>query len=233
VAAIQWGLALSYFNAGQAEPARAHALRAIEAGEQSADLAQMRVNYAAILLKLGNADEAERQLRRALDQTGEDVEVQIAVHQALAEVALERNDPPAGDEEMQQALELARATKDPILMAEVLKRTAALAEKSGDGEQARYAYTQAIALLTGTPERELLSRVLFAYAGFTLRKGCPTQAANVYEEAYRSAGPVGVREPVGYQPPVVAAFTRTPATNMERRRTRRAAPQPALNGAVH
>jgi tetratricopeptide (TPR) repeat protein len=236
VAAVQWGLALSYFNAGQAEPARAHALRAIEACEQSAEnglLVRMRVNYAAILLKLGNADEAERQLRRALDETGEDIEVQIAARQALAEVALARNDPHAGDEEMQQALELARATKDPTVMAGVLQRTAALAEKSGDGEQARYAYTQAIALLTGTPERELLSRVLFAYAGFTLRKGCPTQAANVYEEAYRSAGPVGVREPVGYQPPVVAAFTRTPATNMERRRTRRAAPQPALNGAVH
>jgi len=236
VAAIQWGLALSHFNAGQAEPARAHALRAIEACEQSEDtglLAQMRANYAAILLKLGNADEAERQLRRALDETGEDVEVQIATLQALAEVALERNDPQAGDEEMQQALELARATKDPTLMAEVLQRTAALAEKSGDSDQARYAYTQAIALLTGTPQRELLSRVLFAYAGFGLRKGCPTEAAGAYEEAYRSAGPVGLREPVGYKPPVVAAFTRTPATNLERRRTRTGTPRPALNGAVH
>jgi tetratricopeptide (TPR) repeat protein len=235
-AAIQWGLALSYFNAGQAEPARAHALRAIEAYEQSTDgnhLSQMRVNYAAILLKLGNSDEAERQLRRALDETGEDAEVQIAAHQALAEVALERNDPQAGDEEMQQALELARATKDSALMAEVLKYTAALAEKSGDSDQARYAYTQAIALLTGTAQRELLSRVLFAYAGFTLRKGCPTEAASAYEEAYRHAGPGGVREPVGYRPPVVAAFTRTPATNLERRRTRTSAPRPALNGAVH
>jgi tetratricopeptide (TPR) repeat protein len=235
VAAIQWGLALSYFNAGQAEPARAHALRAIEACEQSAEvssLAQMRLNYAAILLKLGNADEAERQLRRVRAEAGEDVELQIATHQALAEVALERSDPQAGDEEMQQALELARATKDPALMAEVLKRTAALAEQSGDSEQARYAYTQAIALLNGTPERELLSRVLFAYAGFTLRKGCPTEAASAYEEAYRSADRVGIPAPVGYRPPVVAAFTRMPATNLERRR-RSTADRPALNGTAH
>jgi len=223
LAAIGWGLAHAAFAAGQPQQAREYALRTLgyyEAGENRALLAQMRVDYTVILRKLGNSDEAERQLRRAGAESEGQTRLQVLIGLALTDLALARGDRAAADQEARAALAGARTIRDAVLLGQTWYRVA-LSNQDTEVRATREAFRQTVTALTGTARHDLLGRVLVNYARFLMMQGDLAAAATAFDDAYRQLETAGA-PPAGFefQPPPLDGFTRTPATNVERRRAR-------------
>jgi tetratricopeptide (TPR) repeat protein len=231
LAVIGWGLARAALEAGQPQQARVYILQAIgdyETSNHLLVLAPVRLDYAAILLKLGNNDEAERQLQYAVLESEGDSRLQVAARIALADIALARADRAEAGREAQAALTSARPLKDPTLLGFILYRIALAADES-DVEGTQEAFRQATSTLRGTDQHSLLAQTLLSYARILARQGDLASAATAFEDAYRRLDPSTPADHMRFKFPLPAleGFTRTPATNLERRQAR---PGPEGNG---
>ncbi len=235
--AIEWGLAAAYASAGRLDDACHHAERALAhyaGGEEPQSQVRMHVNYAWILRRLGRNDEAERHLRAAGATSDDAAGVQVSVHDGLAGVAAARGDNAAAESECAAALGSARTTRDGSLLARAWRCIADQAARGPDADRVEHAYEQAVSALANTDRHEELGTVLLGYARFLRGQGRADEAAVAYGDAYMHAGVGGRMDEPDYGPPRLAGYTRTPATNQERRQARaggRGTPEPSGQSA--
>jgi tetratricopeptide (TPR) repeat protein len=191
LAGIYEGLALSLQLTGQYARALSYAQKGLRIFETLRDVrmaGELRLNMGEMLLQQGRVAEAERLFTEGADRLRriDDRELLPLLVVGMAESALERDDPDVASELIEQALDLATRSSDPIVSVAVHRVAGRVAHARGRRQTAHRHFERALEVASGVDSPDLRARVTYDYARALEAEGDSTQAAVRFREAYEA-----------------------------------------------
>ena len=191
LAGIYEGLAVSFQQTGQYSRALSYAQKGLRIFETLRDVrmaAQLRLNMGDMLLQQGRTGEAERlfvdgaeHLRRIADAT-------LLPHlvAGIAEAALEAGDLDRATASVDEAVDLASQSSDPLAAAQVHRVAGRVAHAAGRQEASRRHFERALEVASSIDEAELRARITYDFARALEAQGDAASAAVRFREAYEA-----------------------------------------------
>ncbi|MEO6796115.1 MAG: tetratricopeptide repeat protein [Candidatus Dormibacter sp.] len=198
LAGIYEGLALSFQQTGQYPRALSYAQKSLRIFETLQDVrmtGQLRLNMADMLLQQGRAAEAETifsegaaQLRRVGDH-----ELLPLLVAGMAEAALEQGAPERATSLIDDALDLATRSADPIASIATHRIAARVQHARRRYAPAHRHFEKALAVAAGIDSPDLRGRVAYDYARALEQEGDTHQASARFRQAYEAGHPVSLQ----------------------------------------
>jgi HTH-type transcriptional regulator, quorum sensing regulator NprR len=202
LAGIYEGLALSFQQTGQYPRALSYAQKSLRIFETLQDLrmtGQLRLNMADMLLQQGRPAEAEAvfgegaaQLRRVGDR-----ELLPLLVTGMAEAALEQGALARASELIDEALDLADHSTDPIVAVGTHRVAARVHHAWRRYSTAHRHFDRALEVATTIDSPDLRARVAYDYARALEEEGDAPQAAARFRQAYEAGHAVNTRTAEG------------------------------------
>jgi tetratricopeptide (TPR) repeat protein len=197
LAGIYEGLALSFQQTGQYARALSYAQKGLRIFETLRDVrmaGELRLNMGEMLLQQGRVTDAERLFTEGAERLRriDDRELLPLLVVGMAESALERADHDRASELIEQALDLAIRSTDPIASVAVHRVAGRVAHARGRRETAHRHFERALEVAVTVDSPDLRARVTYDYARALEAEGDAAQAAIRFRQAYeagRSARP--------------------------------------------
>ena len=191
LAGIYEGLALSFQQTGQYARALSYAQRGLRIFETLRDVRMaggLRLNMGEMLLQQGRVAEAERLFTEGAERLRriDDRELLPLLVVGMAESALERDDPERASELIEQALDLATRSSDPIAGVAVHRVAGRVAHARGRHETAHRHFERALDVALTVDSPDLRARVTYDYARALEAEGDAAQAALRFRQAYEA-----------------------------------------------
>jgi tetratricopeptide (TPR) repeat protein len=198
LAGIYEGLALSLQQTGQFARALNYAQKGLRIFETVRDVrmaAQLRHNMADMLLQQGRAEEAERLFAEGADHLRRIADAELLPHlvSGMAESALERDDIPRAAVLIDEAVDLASRSTDPLAAAHAHRVAGRVFHRRGAKHQGRRHFERALEIARTVESPDLLGRITYDFARALEEEGDTVGAALRYREAYE-AGRVATRQ---------------------------------------
>jgi len=199
LAGIYEGLALSLQQTGQYARALSYAQKGLRIFETLRDVrmaGELRLNMGEMLLQQGRVAEAERLFTEGAERLRriDDRELLPLLVVGMAESALERDDAERASDLIEQALDLATRSSDPIGSVAVHRVAGRVAHARGRRETAHRHFERALEVASTVDSPDLRARVTYDYARALEAEGDAAQAAVRFRQAYeagRGPRPVG------------------------------------------
>jgi len=199
LAGIYEGLALSLQQTGQYARALSYAQKGLRIFETLRDVrmaGELRLNMGEMLLQQGRVAEAERLFTEGAERLRriDDRELLPLLVVGMAESALERDDAERASDLIEQALDLATRSSDPIGSVAVHRVAGRVAHARGRRETAHRHFERALEVAATVDSPDLRARVTYDYARALEAEGDAAQAAVRFRQAYeagRGPRPVG------------------------------------------
>ncbi|MDQ6883900.1 MAG: tetratricopeptide repeat protein [Candidatus Dormibacteraeota bacterium] len=195
LAGIYEGLAMSFQQTGQYPRALSYAQKSLRIFETLQDVrmtGQLRLSMADMLLRQGRAAEAEAvftegaaQLRRLGER-----ELLPMLVAGMAEAALEQAALDRAASLVDDVIDLATRSSDPIARVAAHRVAARVHHAQGRLETAHRHFEHALAVANGVDSPELRARVAYDYARALEAEGDTRQAAARFRAAYEAGQPV-------------------------------------------
>jgi tetratricopeptide (TPR) repeat protein len=191
LAGIYEGLALSFQQTGQYGRALSYAQKGLRIFETLRDVrmaGELRLNMGEMLLQQGRVTEAERLFTEGAERLRriDDRELLPLLVVGMAESALERADVDRSSELIEQALDLATRSTDPIASVAVHRVAGRVAHARGRRETAHRHFERALEVAVTVDSPDLRARVTYDYARALEAEGDAAQAALRFRQAYEA-----------------------------------------------
>jgi len=191
LAGIYEGLALSFQQTGQYGRALSYAQKGLRIFETLRDVrmaGELRLNMGEMLLQQGRVTEAERLFTEGAERLRriDDRELLPLLVVGMAESALERDDADRASELIEQALDLATRSTDPIASVAVHRVAGRVAHARGRRETAHRHFERALEVAVTVDSPDLRARVTYDYARALEAEGDAAQAALRFRQAYEA-----------------------------------------------
>jgi tetratricopeptide (TPR) repeat protein len=191
LAGIYEGLALSFQQTGQYARALAYAQKGLRIFETLRDVrmaGQLRLNMGDMMLQQGRAVEAERLFSEGAEHLRRIGDRELLPHlvAGMAESALERKDPARASELIDEALDLATRSTDPLATVAVHRVAGRVAHANGKRQPAHRHFTRALELASSIDNPDLRARVTYDFARVLEAEGDAAQAALHFRQAYEA-----------------------------------------------
>ncbi|TMC66661.1 MAG: tetratricopeptide repeat protein [Chloroflexota bacterium] len=191
LAGIYEGLALSFQQTGQYARALSYAQRGLRIFETLRDVRMagaLRLNMGEMLLQQGRVADAERLFTEGAERLRriDDRELLPLLVVGMAESALERDDPERASDLIEQALDLATRSSDPIAGVAVHRVAGRVAHARGRHETAHRHFERALDVALTVDSPDLRARVTYDYARALEAEGDAAQAALRFRQAYEA-----------------------------------------------
>ena len=191
LAGIYEGLALSFQQTGQYARALSYAQKGLRIFETLRDVrmaGQLRLNMGDMLLQQGRVAEAERLFADGADHLRRIGDRELLPHlvAGMAESALERDDADRASDLIDQALDLATRSSDPIASVAVHRVAGRVAHARGRRETAHRHFERALEVASTVDSPDLRARVTYDYARALEAEGDAAQAAARFRQAYEA-----------------------------------------------
>jgi len=191
LAGIYEGLALSFQQTGQYTRALSYAQRGLRIFETLRDVrmaGELRLNMGEMLLQQGRVPEAERLFTEGAERLRriDDRELLPLLVVGMAESALERDDADRASDLIEQALDLATRSSDPIATVAVHRVAGRVAHARGRREAAHRHFERALDVALTVDSPDLRARVAYDYARALEAEGDAAQAAVRFRQAYEA-----------------------------------------------
>jgi tetratricopeptide (TPR) repeat protein len=191
LAGIYEGLALSFQQTGQYARALSYAQKGLRIFETLRDVrmaGELRLNMGEMLLQQGRIAEAERLFTEGAERLRriDDRELLPLLVVGMAESALERDDADLASELIDQALDLATRSSDPIASVAVHRVAGRVAHRRGRRETAHRHFERALEVASTVDSPDLRARVTYDYARTLEAEGDAAQAAARFRQAYEA-----------------------------------------------
>lgn len=191
LAGIYEGLAMSFQQTGQYPRALSYAQKSLRIFETLQDVrmtGQLRLSMADMLLRQGRAAEAEGIFMEGaalLRRLGERELLPMLVA-GMAEAALEQNALDRAAALVDEVIDLASRSSDPIASVAAHRVAARVHHAQGHHEIAHRHFERALAVAEGVDSPELRARVAYDYARALEAEGDTRQAAARFRAAYEA-----------------------------------------------
>ena len=194
LAGIYEGLALSFQETGQYARALSYAQKGLRIFETLRDVrmaGELRLNMGEMLLQQGRVAEAERLFTEGAERLRriDDRELLPLLVVGMAESALERDDADRASDLIEQALDLATRSSDPIASVAVHRVAGRVAHGRGRRETAHRHFERALEVAVTVDSPDLRARVTYDYARALEAEGDTAQAALRFRQAYEAGRP--------------------------------------------
>ena|GEM_PF-1925959 len=191
LAGIYEGLALSFQQTGEYARALAYAQKGLRIFETLRDVrmaGELRLNMGEMLLQQGRVAEADRLFTEGAERLRAigDLELLPLLVVGMAESALERDDADRASDLIEQALDLATRSSDPIASVAVHRVAGRVAHARGRREMAHRHFERALEVASGIDSPDLRARVTYDYARALEAEGDAAQAALRFRQAYEA-----------------------------------------------
>jgi tetratricopeptide (TPR) repeat protein len=191
LAGIYEGLALSLQQTGQYARALSYAQKGLRIFETLRDVrmaGELRLNMGEMLLQQGRVVEAERLFTEGAERLRriDDRELLPLLVVGMAESALELGDAARGSDLIEQALDLATRSSDPIASVAVHRVAGRVAHAGGRRETAHRHFERALEVALTVDSPDLRARVTYDYARALEAEGDAAQAAVRFRQAYEA-----------------------------------------------
>ncbi|TMB71688.1 MAG: tetratricopeptide repeat protein [Chloroflexi bacterium] len=191
LAGIYEGLALSFQQTGQYTRALSYAQKGLRIFETLRDVrmaGELRLNMGEMLLQQGRVAEAERLFTEGAERLRriDDRELLPLLVVGMAESALERDDADRASDLIEQALDLATRSSDPIATVAVHRVAGRVAHARGRREAAHRHFERALDVALTVDSPDLRARVAYDYARALEAEGDAAQAAVRFRQAYEA-----------------------------------------------
>ncbi len=206
LAGIYEGLALSLRQTGQYHRALAYAQKGLRLFETLRDVrmtAQLRLNMGDMLLQQGRVAEADRLFSEGAEHLRRIGDHELLPHLVvgMAESALEFKDLERAHDLVQQAIDLATRSSDPLAAVAVHRVAGRIAHARGQREISHRHFDRALEVAASVDNPDLRARVTYDFARALEAEGDSAQAALRFRQAYEAGrGPApaaGVSSPLG------------------------------------
>ncbi len=191
LAGIYEGLALSFQQTGQYARALAYAQKGLRVFETLRDVrmaGQLRLNMGDMLLQQGRVVEAARLFGEGAEHLRRIGERELLPHlvAGTAEAALERKELHRASELIEEAVDLATHSSDPLATVAVHRVAGRVAHARGRRESAHRHFERALEVANTVDSPDLRARVTYDFARVLEAEGDATQAALRFRQAYEA-----------------------------------------------
>ncbi len=191
LAGIYEGLALSFQQTGQYARALAYAQKGLRIFETLRDVrmaGQLRLNMGDMMLQQGRVVEAERLFGEGAEHLRRIGDRELLPHlvAGAAESALERKELERASELIDEAVDLATQSTDPLATVAVHRVAGRVAHARGKRESAHRHFKRALEVATTIDNPDLRARVTYDFARALEAEGDATQAALHFRQAYEA-----------------------------------------------
>jgi tetratricopeptide (TPR) repeat protein len=191
LAGIYEGLALSLQRTGQYARALTYAQRGLRIFETVRDVrmaAQLRLNMAEMLLQQGRAIEAERLFAEGAEHLRRIADHELLPHliAGMAESALERRDLENASRRIDDALDAATKSSDPLAWVAVHRVAGRVWHALGRRDAAHRHFGRALELAATVENPDLRARVTYDFARALEAEGDAAGAALRFRQAYEA-----------------------------------------------
>jgi tetratricopeptide (TPR) repeat protein len=191
LAGIYEGLALSFQQTGQYARALAYAQKGLRIFETLRDVrmaGQLRLNMGDMMLQQGRAVESERLFSEGAEHLRRIGDHELLPHlvAGMAESALERKELQRASELIDEAIDLATHSSDPLAMVTVHRVAGRVAHARDRREAAHRHFKRALDVAYTIENPDLRARVTYDFARALEAEGDAAQAAQRFREAYEA-----------------------------------------------
>jgi tetratricopeptide (TPR) repeat protein len=191
LAGIYEGLALSFQQTGQYARALTYAQKGLRIFETLRDVrmaGQLRLNMGDMLLQQGRALEAQRLFEEGAEHLRRIADRELLPHlvAGIAESALERKELQRASELIDEAVDLATKSSDPLATVAVHRVAGRVDHARGRRDSAHRHFKRALAVATTIDNPDLRARVTYDFARVLEAEGDAAQAALRFRQAYEA-----------------------------------------------
>jgi tetratricopeptide (TPR) repeat protein len=191
LAGIYEGLALSLQQTGRYARALSYAQKSLRIFETLRDVrmaAQLRLNMGDMLLQQGRLAEAERLFAEGAEHLRRIGDQELVPHlvAGMAEVALEANDLERAGDLVEEALDLASRSSDPLASAQVHRVAGRVSHARGRRDPSQRHFERALQVAATLENPELRARVTYDFARALEAAGDAPGAALRFRQAYEA-----------------------------------------------
>jgi tetratricopeptide (TPR) repeat protein len=191
LAGIYEGLALSFQQTGQYARALAYAQKGLRIFETLRDVrmaGQLRLNMGDMMLQQGRVVEAERLFSEGAEHLRRIGDRELLPHlvAGTAESALERKELERASELIEEAVDLATQSSDPLATVAVHRVAGRVAHARGRKEAAHRHFKRALEVANTIENPDLRARVTYDFARVLEAEGDAAQAALRFRQAYEA-----------------------------------------------
>jgi HTH-type transcriptional regulator, quorum sensing regulator NprR len=191
LAGIYEGLALSFQQTGQYARALAYAQKGLRIFETLRDVrmaGQLRLNMGDMMLQQGRAIESERLFSEGAEHLRRIGDRELLPHlvAGMAESALERKELPRASELIDEAVDLATHSSDPLAIVTVHRVAGRVAHARDRREAAHRHFKRALDVANTIENPDLRARVTYDFARVLEAEGDAAQAALRFRQAYEA-----------------------------------------------
>jgi len=191
LAGIYEGLALSLQQTGQYSRALAYAQKGLRIFETLRDVrmaGQLRLNMGDMMLQQGRAVESERLFSEGAEHLRRIGDRELLPHlvAGMAESALERKELQRASELIDEAVDLATHSSDPLAMVAVHRVAGRVAHAGGRRAAAHRHFKRALEVANTIENPDLRARVTYDFARVLEAEGDAAQAALRFRQAYEA-----------------------------------------------
>ena len=199
LAGIYEGLALSFQQTGQYARALSYAQKGLRIFETLRDVrmaAQLRLNMGDMLLQQGRAAESERLFAEGAEHLRRIGDAQLLPHlvAGMAEATLENGNLDRASILVDEAVDLASRSSDPLASAQVHRIAGRIAQARSRHEASHRHFERALEIVASVDDPELRARITYDFARALEAQGDAAGAAARFRQAYE-AGRAQRREP--------------------------------------
>ena len=198
LAGIYEGLALSFQQTGQYARALSYAQKGLRIFETLRDVrmtGQLRLNMGDMLLQQGRVAEAERLFSDGAEHLKRIGDRELVPHlvAGMAESALEASQVERASELIEEAIDLATRSSDPLATVAVHRVAGRVAHVGGRRDSAHRHFERALEVALTIDNPDLRARVTYDFARVLEAEGDSAQAALRFRQAYEAGRADGRR----------------------------------------
>ena len=198
LAGIYEGLALSFQQTGQYARALSYAQKGLRIFETLRDVrmtGQLRLNMGDMLLQQGRVAEAERLFSDGAEHLQRIGDRELVPHlvAGMAESALEASQVERASELIEEAIDLATRSSDPLATVAVHRVAGRVAHVGGRRDSAHRHFERALEVALTIDNPDLRARVTYDFARVLEAEGDSAQAALRFRQAYEAGRADGRR----------------------------------------
>jgi tetratricopeptide (TPR) repeat protein len=191
LAGIYEGLALSFQQTGQYTRALAYAQKGLRIFETLRDVrmaGQLRLNMGDMMLQQGRVVESEKLFSEGAEHLRRIGDRELLPHlvAGMAESALERKELQRASELIDEAVDLATKSTDPLATVAVHRVAGRVGHALGRKEAAHRHFKRALAVANNIDNPDLRARVTYDFARALEAEGDAAQAALRFRQAYEA-----------------------------------------------
>jgi tetratricopeptide (TPR) repeat protein len=191
LAGIYEGLALSFQQTGQYARALAYAQKGLRIFETLRDVrmaGQLRLNMGDMMLQQGRVVESEKLFSEGAEHLRRIGDRELLPHlvAGMAESALERKELQRASELIDEAVDLATKSSDPLATVAVHRVAGRVGHALGRKEAAHRHFKRALAVANTIDNPDLRARVTYDFARALEAEGDAAQAALRFRQAYEA-----------------------------------------------